>query len=181
MRKFVLLAVLLVLLIAPVAAVYGQDVIVLQPTIADVVASDARFDTLASAVVAAQLLDNLSDRTAVYTVFAPTDDAFAALPATVLTELAANRSLLTRITRYHVVAGYVSDAGIAASSAIETIESTNILVGFDTSGVVLDGRVRLISTDIVAANGIIHVVDAVLVPDLTNSSFFGAASLLPSS
>lgn len=175
MRKSIVIALLLALFIVPGLAQAQDDSL---PTIAEIVASDARFETLASVVVGSQLLDNLSSPGS-YTVFAPTDDAFAALPPAVLAEVAANPSLLTRIVRYHVSMTYAPASVVVASSSIKTIEGTNISIEVTPDGVVLNGRVLVTTTDILASNGVVHIVDAVLVPDLSQSSFFGGADLLP--
>lgn len=178
MRNVLVLLVLVMVLVGPVALVSAQESSL--PTIADIVVSDSRFDTLASAVVAAQLLDDFSDPTQTFTVFAPTDDAFAALPTSVLAELAVNQALLTRIVRYHAATEFSPAAALLVDPVVTTIEGTDLVATVSPNGTVLiNGVAVVVQADIVAGNGVIHVIDAVLVPDLSNSSFFGPASNLP--
>ncbi|WP_420644619.1 fasciclin domain-containing protein [Candidatus Leptofilum sp.] len=134
------------------------------PSIAEIAVEDGRFTTLVAALDAAGLVGTLSDEGA-FTVFAPTDDAFAALPeGTVESLLEDPAGGLTDILLYHVV-----DGAVKAESVV-TLESATTLQGEDVSIVVKDGSVflndtvQVIITDIEASNGVIHVVDAVLLP-----------------
>jgi transforming growth factor-beta-induced protein len=134
-----------------------------EDTIVDIVVGDDRFDTLEAAVIAAELNDDLSGA-GPFTVFAPTDDAFAALPeGLVETLLADPTGLLADVLKYHVVSGAVTAAQIVGLTEAETLLGEDIDIQVD-DGTVLNGRVQVIITDIAASNGVIHVIDAVLVP-----------------
>ncbi|TVR89053.1 MAG: fasciclin domain-containing protein [Trueperaceae bacterium] len=131
------------------------------------------FDTLVAAVVAADLVDALVCG-GPFTVFAPTDDAFADLLAELgLTagELLANTELLTQVLLYHVVAGELDEAAVAAALeagngtvTLETLQGSSITVTLGEGGIFIDGDSRVVGTDVFARNGVVHVIDAVLVP-----------------
>ncbi len=135
-------------------------------TIAEIAAADGRFTTLLAAVTAAGLDTTLADPEAgPLTVFAPTDDAFAALPAgTVEALLADPTGALTDVLTYHVVAGAVPAADVVNLDSATTLQGSDISIAVVDGGVVLNDSVNVIITDIMATNGIIHVIDAVLLP-----------------
>ena len=123
-----------------------------------------KFNTLVAAVKAAGLADALSGK-GPFTVFAPTDDAFAKLPnGTVETLLKPeNRDKLATILKYHVVSGRIfSDAALKAGNA-ETLQGGRLKIAKSTDGAMVNNA-RLIATDVDAANGVIHVIDTVLMP-----------------
>ena len=131
-------------------------------TIVEIAVADGRFETLVAAVTAADLAETLSGE-GPFTVFAPTDDAFAALPAGTVEALLEDIPALTQILLYHVVAGDVRAADVV------TLDSAETLQGGSVSITVEDGAVRIndalvVITDVVASNGVIHVIDAVLLP-----------------
>ena len=140
-------------------------------TIVDIAASNPDFSTLVTAVTEAGLVDVLADPDAQWTVFAPTNDAFAALPEGVLDMVLADQELLTRILTYHVVEGAITSDQLSSMMA-PTMEMT--AVGADLMGSELDVQVtdsgvtvngaNVVMADIIASNGVIHVVDAVLLP-----------------
>jgi len=140
-------------------------------TIVDIAVSNPDFSTLVTAVTEAGLVDILADPDAQWTVFAPTNDAFAALPEGVLDMVLADKELLTRILTYHVVAGVVTSDQISTMMA-PTMEMGAVggdLMGSELDVQVVDGNVtvngaNVIAADIMAGNGVIHVVDAVLLP-----------------
>jgi uncharacterized surface protein with fasciclin (FAS1) repeats len=132
-----------------------------QSSIVDVAVAAGGFDTLLAAVDAAGLTDTL-DSDGPFTVFAPTDDAFAALPAGTVDALLADVPALTDILLYHVVAGELDAAAVVGSSLIETLQGSDLKVTSDGGVYVNDAMVTV--TDIVADNGIIHVIDTVVVP-----------------
>ncbi len=144
----------------------AEEEVVEEPgTIVDIAAADPQFSTLVTAVTEAGLVDTLS--TGEYTVFAPTNDAFAALPEGTLDELLADpEGALTDVLTYHVVEGTVLAADVVELDGQEVAtvngESVTITVGDDGSVMVNDATVVI--TDIEASNGVIHVIDAVLVP-----------------
>ena len=142
-------------------------------TIVDVAAGNEDFSTLVAAVQAAGLVDALSDPEAELTVFAPTNDAFeAALAELDLTadELLADTELLTEILTYHVVDGIVdSTAAFAADGTdVPTLQGATIAVSVVDDGVVLtdqlDRSANVVEVDVEASNGIIHVIDNVILP-----------------
>jgi len=140
-------------------------------TIVDIAVSNPDFSTLVTAVTEAGLVDVLADPAAQWTVFAPTNDAFAALPEGVLDMVLADKELLTRILTYHVVAGVVTSDQISTMMA-PTMEMGAVggdLMGSELDVQVADGMVtvngaNVIAAEIMASNGVIHVVDAVLLP-----------------
>ena len=137
-------------------------------TIVDIAVEDGRFTTLVAAVQAAGLAETLSGE-GPFTVFAPTDDAFAALPEGTLDSLLLpeNKQQLTDILLYHVVPGRVmaSDvAGLDGKMADTALEGKQIAIKVDIGSVYLNENTKVIITDIEASNGVIHVVDTVLMP-----------------
>ena len=135
-------------------------------TIVDIAVEDGRFNTLVAAVQAAGLAETLSSE-GPFTVFAPTDDAFAALPEGTVEALLADIPALTDILLYHVVAGNVmaSDVvGLDGQSAETALEGKSVAIKVDADRVILNENVNVIITDIEASNGTIHVIDAVLLP-----------------
>lgn len=134
-------------------------------SIAEIAVEDGRFTTLVAALEAAGLVDTLSSE-GEFTVFAPVDEAFAALPeGTVESLLADPEGALTDVLLYHVIEGAVPAEDVVNLSAAPTISGQEIAVTVDGNGqVVLNGTVKVIITDIEASNGIIHVIDAVLIP-----------------
>jgi uncharacterized surface protein with fasciclin (FAS1) repeats len=137
-------------------------------TIADIAVADSRFSTLVAALTEADLVGAVADETASLTVFAPTNDAFAAaLEALDLTaaELLASPDLAD-ILLYHVVPGTFLAADVIAASPFDapTLEGSTIAVEIVDGGVVLNGSVNVIITDVKAVNGVIHAIDFVLLP-----------------
>lgn len=131
------------------------------PTIAELVAGSEDFTILASALETTGLDTALSGE-GPFTVFAPTDEAFALLPDGLLSSLTEEQ--LATILQYHVVSGAVEAETVVTLDSAETLleESVKIQVGED--GVYLNGLTKVVTTDIVLANGIVHVIDSVLVP-----------------
>jgi uncharacterized surface protein with fasciclin (FAS1) repeats len=131
-------------------------------TIVDVASSTEGFSTLAAAVSAAGLVDTLNGE-GPFTVFAPTDDAFAALPAGVLDALLLpeNKDVLTQILTYHVVPGQVMAADVTDGD-VATVEGQSVTLS-TADGVTVNGA-KVIQADVVTSNGVIHAIDAVLLP-----------------
>jgi uncharacterized surface protein with fasciclin (FAS1) repeats len=131
-------------------------------TIVDVAAGAGNFTTLVAAVTAADLVETLSG-TGPFTVFAPTDEAFAALPAGVLDALLLpeNKETLVKILTYHVVSGMVMAADITDGD-VATVEGSNVML-VTTSGVKVNDA-NVVSADVPASNGVIHAIDAVILP-----------------
>jgi len=131
-------------------------------TIVEVASSTEGFRTLVAAITAAGLGETLSG-TGPFTVFAPTDDAFAALPAGVLDALLLpeNKDLLIKILTYHVVSGKVLAADVTDGD-VATVEGQTIKLS-TMGGVTVNGA-KVVSADVMASNGVIHVIDAVILP-----------------
>ncbi len=133
-------------------------------TITDIVVEDARFSTLETAVKAAGLATTLAG-TGPFTVFAPTDQAFAALPAGTLEGLLADPSgALKNILLYHVVPANVKAAQVVTLSKAATALGKDIQIEVKDGKVILNGKVAVTATDIEAGNGTIHIIDGVLLP-----------------
>ena len=133
-------------------------------TLIDVAVADGHFKTLAAALTAAGLVDTLKG-TGPFTVFAPTDDAFAKLPPGTVDGLLKDIPKLTAILKYHVVAGKVAAADVMKldGKTATTLKGGNLKVSAQ-GGVKLNGNVHVTKTDVAASNGLIHVIDAVLMP-----------------
>ena len=131
-------------------------------TIVDVASSNPDFSTLVAAVAAADLVETLSG-TGPFTVFAPTNDAFAALPAGVLDALLLpeNKAVLAQILTYHVVAGKVMAADVTDGD-VATVEGSTVALS-TMSGVTVNGA-NVIAADVETTNGVIHGIDQVILP-----------------
>ncbi|MGE5378515.1 MAG: fasciclin domain-containing protein [Bacteroidota bacterium] len=143
-------------------------------SIVDIASSDPRFSTLVAAVQAAGLVDTLKGD-GPFTVFAPTNDAFAALPAGTVENLLKpeNKQQLTDILLYHVVPGKVMAADVAAldGKMVDTaLKGKQIAIKTDMGNVTLNDKVKVIATDIEASNGVIHVIDSVLLPPVDEAA-----------
>jgi uncharacterized surface protein with fasciclin (FAS1) repeats len=123
------------------------------PDIVDTAVSAGSFDTLVTAVQAAGLVDTLKSD-GPFTVFAPTDEAFAKLPAGTLESLLADREKLAAVLKYHVVLGKLDAQAVTSKTTLETAEGSALPVG----------DIKIVDTDIMTSNGIIHVIDEVLIP-----------------
>ena len=119
------------------------------------------FKTLVTAVQAAGLAQTLSSP-GPFTVFAPTDEAFARLPAGTVENLLKDKAALTRVLTYHVVAGRHSAAEVIAKRSLQTVQGQNIRIDARQGVKINDATV--IAPDVQADNGIIHVIDRVILP-----------------
>jgi uncharacterized surface protein with fasciclin (FAS1) repeats len=128
--------------------------------IVDTAVGAGNFKTLAAALTAAGLIDTLKGP-GPFTVFAPTDDAFAKIPKAQLDALLADKSKLTAVLTYHVVAGKVMAKDVKAGK-VKTVQGSELTVS-TAGGVMVDGA-KVIAADIVADNGVIHVIDSVVLP-----------------
>jgi len=128
--------------------------------IVDIAVGAGSFKTLVTAVQAAGLVDVLKSR-GPFTVFAPTDEAFAKVPKDVLAALLADKAKLTAVLTYHVVPGTVMAKDVAAGK-VKTVQGSELTVS-TAGGVKVDGA-NVIKTAIVASNGVIHVIDSVVLP-----------------
>jgi len=148
--------------------VYGADCVCAgtstSNTILDIVVNSADHNTLEAAVVAAGLQSALSGEGPL-TLFAPTDDAFDALPAGVLASLLADPTgALTQVLLYHAVGGVALSTDLTDGMMITTIQGQDITVTINANGVFINDA-QVIVADIIADNGVVHVIDAVLVPE----------------
>jgi transforming growth factor-beta-induced protein len=135
-------------------------------TIVDIAAGDENFETLVAAVTAADLAETLSGE-GPFTVFAPTNDAFeAAFEALGIeaADLLADTDTLTDILLYHVVEGEAYAEDVVGLDAVTTIQGAEISISVTDDGVFLNDDIQVVMTDIQASNGVIHVIDGVLLP-----------------
>lgn len=141
------------------------DAVMLPETrnIVEVAQDTETLSTLVTAVVTADLAATLSDEAGNFTVFAPTNDAFAALPAGVLDGLLADPAALADILLYHTAADRFFSDEVVAAATIPTVQGTDIPVAPAGTSVTVDGA-NLLITDIQATNGVVHVIDAVILP-----------------
>jgi uncharacterized surface protein with fasciclin (FAS1) repeats len=132
--------------------------------IVDTAVAAGSFNTLAAAVTAAGLVPTLKGA-GPFTVFAPTDEAFAKLPAGTVDALLKDIPKLTGILTYHVVAGKVLAADVVKldGKTAKTVNGADVKIG-TTGGVKLNGTANVTKTDIECSNGVIHVLDAVILP-----------------
>ena len=134
------------------------------PDIVDVAAEAGSFNTLIAALEAAELTDVLrSDGP--FTVFAPTDEAFAAIPEADLKALLADKEALTAVLTYHVVPGKVMASDVVELSSATTVQGQDVDIAVDMGKVKVDNA-TVVTTDIQASNGVIHVIDSVILPEL---------------
>ena len=150
------------LAVVPASAAVAQAGATPSSTIVDVAIGAGKFKTLVAAIQAAGLVETLKGA-GPFTVFAPTDEAFAKLPAGTVEALLKDKAKLTAILTYHVVSGAVG------SDQVVKLKSAKTVNGKDVSIMVMDGKVmvgkaHVTATDIKASNGVIHVIDAVLLP-----------------
>jgi uncharacterized surface protein with fasciclin (FAS1) repeats len=139
-------------------------------SIAEIAVEDGRFTTLVAALEAAGLVDTLAGE-GEFTVFAPVDDAFAALPeGTVESLLEDPQGALTNVLLYHVVEGAVPAETVVTLDAAPTLQGSDVKITVNDDGVFLNDTVKVIITDIAASNGIIHVIDGVLLPPAEEAS-----------
>lgn len=150
-----------------VGIVQAQD-----QTIVDLAVATPDLSTLVTAVQAAGLVDVLADPNAEWTVFAPTNEAFAALPEGALDALLADKELLTRVLTYHVVQGAVTSdqlSNMMAPSMEMTAPGADLMgsqlnVAVNDDGTVKINNANVIMGDVIASNGVVHVIDSVLIP-----------------
>ena len=142
------------------ALTVGTTFSVMAQDIVDTAVKAGNFTTLVTAVKAAGLVDTLKGP-GPFTVFAPTDAAFAKVPKATLDALLADKAALTKVLTYHVVPGKVMAADVRAGK-VKTVEGQDLTIT-TTNGVMVDNA-KVIATDVVASNGVIHAIDTVLMP-----------------
>lgn len=129
--------------------------------IVDTAVAAGDFNTLANALTAAGLVDTLKGP-GPFTVFAPTDEAFAKIPKADLDALLKDKARLTKVLTYHVVPGKVTAAEVVKLKEAKTVEGQSVKI--DASNGVKVNDARVTKTDIEASNGVIHVIDSVILP-----------------
>jgi uncharacterized surface protein with fasciclin (FAS1) repeats len=129
--------------------------------IVDTAVAAGSFKTLATALTAADLIKTLKGP-GPFTVFAPTDEAFAKIPKAQLDALLADKAKLTAVLTYHVVPGKVMAKDVKPG-AVKTVQGQSLMVKAEGGKVMVDGA-TVTKTDIVASNGVIHVIDSVVLP-----------------
>jgi uncharacterized surface protein with fasciclin (FAS1) repeats len=142
------------------AAVVAASISAQAKDIVDTAVSAGNFKTLATALQAAGLIDTLKGA-GPFTVFAPTDAAFAKVPKADLDALLKDKAKLTAVLTYHVVPGKVMAADVKAGS-VKTVNGKSLTVA--TAGGVTVDNAKVTATDIMASNGVIHVIDTVVIP-----------------
>src|SRR6476619_5502024 len=130
--------------------------------IVDTAVGAGQFTTLAKALTAAGLIDTLKGP-GPFTVFAPTDAAFAKIPPAKLNALLADKAALTKVLTYHVVPGMVVAADVR-TGRVKTVEGDDLVVSATPAGVTVNDA-KVVKTDILATNGVIHVIDTVVIPN----------------
>lgn len=131
-------------------------------TVVDVAVANGSFTTLVAAAKAAGLVETLSG-TGPLTVFAPTDAAFAKLPAGTVEGLLKDPEKLKQILTYHVVSGKVMAADVVKLSTAKTVLGQDLEIAVKDDGVMVN-TAKVVTTDVAASNGVIHVIDSVLLP-----------------
>ncbi|KPF45925.1 hypothetical protein D621_17340 [beta proteobacterium AAP51] len=149
MKKFVIAAALA----ATAFAVQAKDIV-------DTAVAAGSFKTLATALQAAGLVETLKGK-GPFTVFAPTDEAFAKIPKADLDALLKDKAKLTAVLTYHVVPGKVMAKDVKAGM-VKTVQGGSLTIG--TTGGVTVNNAKVVKTDIEASNGVIHVIDTVVMP-----------------
>jgi uncharacterized surface protein with fasciclin (FAS1) repeats len=149
MKKLIIAAALA----ATAFAVQAKDIV-------ETAVAAGNFKTLATALQAAGLVDTLKGK-GPFTVFAPTDAAFAKVPKADLEALLKDKAKLTAVLTYHVVPGKVMAADVKAGK-VKTVQGSELTIS-TSGGVMVDGA-KVTATDIVASNGVIHVIDSVVIP-----------------
>ena len=150
MKKFLIAS---VMSLGVVMSAQAKDIV-------DTAVSAGSFKTLATALGAAGLVDTLKGK-GPFTVFAPTDEAFAKIPKADLDALLKDKAKLTAVLTYHVVSGKVMAADVKAGK-VKTVQGSELTV--TTAGGVMVDNAKVVKTDIVADNGVIHVIDTVVIP-----------------
>lgn len=138
----------------------GTALSVMAQDVVDTAVKAGNFTTLVTAIKAAGLVDTLKGP-GPFTVFAPTDAAFAKVPKATLDALLADKAALTKVLTYHVVPGKVMAADVKAGK-VKTVQGQELTI--TTTGGVMVDNAKVVATDVAASNGVIHAIDTVLMP-----------------
>ena len=163
MKHFMTAAALMSALVLAPAAAQAQT-----KDIVETAVGAGTFNTLAAALTAAGLVETLKGP-GPFTVFAPTDAAFAKIPAAALNALLADKAKLTAVLTYHVVSGTVLAAQVVGLTEAGTVQGGKVAIKVAGGKVMLNGNTTVTATDIKATNGVIHVIDTVLMPPASMS------------
>ncbi len=160
LKNTVIASTLAVTLAAAPAVIHAETA---KQDIVDTAVSAGTFETLAAALTAAGLVDTLKGD-GPFTVFAPTDEAFAALPEGTVENLLKpeNKDQLIAVLTYHVVPGKVMSTDLTDDMSATTVQGSSVMIDLD-NGVMVDDA-TVVAADIEAANGVIHVIDTVILP-----------------
>jgi uncharacterized surface protein with fasciclin (FAS1) repeats len=158
LRTFAQMTATLAITVASVSSAFAAD-----EDIVDVAVNAGTFNTLVAAVSAADLVATLQSK-GPFTVFAPTDEAFAALPAGTVENLLKpeNKGQLIAVLTYHVISGKVMSTDLVDDMQASTLQGSSVTIDLD-NGVMVEGA-NVVAADIEATNGVIHVIDSVLLP-----------------
>lgn len=162
-KKFVPMILVVLLLVVGVTQALAAPPEQATKDIVDTAVADGRFTTLAKALTEAGLIDTLKGP-GPFTVFAPTDEAFAKLPAGALDDLLADKAALTNVLTYHVVSGKVMAADVVKLNSADTVAGIPVAIKVDGGNVFLNDNSQVVITDLETSNGVIHVIDTVLLP-----------------
>ena len=143
-------------------ASYASNSMTAQANLVDTAVAAGQFNTLVAAVKAAGLADTLATG-GPFTVFAPTDAAFAKLPAGTVESLLADPDTLRSILLYHVIPGKVYSSDVANLSSATTAHGSEVKIHSENGSVMVDNA-KVVATDIESSNGVIHVIDTVILP-----------------
>ena len=163
MKRFMTAVALLGAVVLAPRAVQAQGMAMGQKDIVETAVAAGTFNTLAKALTAAGLIETLKG-VGPFTVFAPTDAAFAKLPPAVLNGLLADKAKLTAVLTYHVVPGKVTAAQVTGLSEATSVQGGKIGIHVMGGKVMLNNASTVTATDIQASNGVIHVIDTVILP-----------------
>jgi uncharacterized surface protein with fasciclin (FAS1) repeats len=161
MKKQVVLAGAVAALLLNLSAASAEDAA--KKDIVDTAIAAGSFNTLVKAIQAAGLVETLKGK-GPFTVFAPTDEAFAKLPAGTLEGLLKDKAKLASILTYHVVPGKVMSSDVVKLSSAKTVQGQEVKIS--TAGGVRVNDAKVVQTDIETTNGVIHVIDTVILPSL---------------
>lgn len=153
---------LIILFFAVVLSFNGCSIFEPELDIVDTAIQNGNFTTLVSALTEADLVSTLRG-TGPFTVFAPTDAAFAKIDATVLSDLVADKPNLTKVLTFHVVSGKYMAADVVGMTELTSVEGSDLVIDVSGSTVKIDVA-EITITDIECSNGVIHVIDTVMIP-----------------
>jgi uncharacterized surface protein with fasciclin (FAS1) repeats len=156
-RRFIITAVFAAMLVPSLLQAQQKDIV-------DTAVAAGSFKTLAAALKAADLVDTLKG-SGPFTVFAPTDEAFAKLPAGTVEDLLKpeNKKKLVAVLTYHVVPGRVTAADVTKLTGAKTVNGQSVRIAAGNGTVSVDNA-KVVKADVMASNGVIHVIDAVILP-----------------